>query len=129
MINRNTKASDSTLTDKQYKLHDFIPKFTKFPSNDLDFSNKYRAIDDNLYQSVKHDKLYFKSINVHCNKCNHNKVRMNATIERKIIFLNIEMQTCLVQQLNVKNIVLQFQQISQVLLDQIQTLLNLLSNI
>lgn len=41
MTKKNTKASDGNLTDKQYKLHDFIPEFTKFRSNELDFSNKY----------------------------------------------------------------------------------------
>ena len=102
MTNRNTKASDSTLTDKQYKLCDFIPEFTKFRSNDLDFSNKYGKIDDNLYQSFKREKIYFKSINVRCNKCNHNKVRMNAAVERKLIFLNIGVQNCLVQQFQCK---------------------------
>ena len=61
MTNRNTKASDSTLTDKQYKLYDFIPEFTKFRSNALDFCNKYGDIDNNLYQSVKSGKIYFKS--------------------------------------------------------------------
>ena len=61
MTNRNTKASDSSLADKQYKLCDFIPEFTKFRSNDLDFSNKYGDIDNNLYQSVKSGKIYFKS--------------------------------------------------------------------
>ena len=61
MTTRNTQASDSTLTDKQYKLYDFIPEFTKFRSNDLDFSNKYGDIDNNLYQSVKSGKIYFKS--------------------------------------------------------------------
>ena len=60
MTKRNTKASDSTLTDKQYKLCDFIPEFTKFRSNNLDFSNKFGSIDDNLYQSFKRGKIYFK---------------------------------------------------------------------
>ena len=102
MTNRNTKASDSSLADKQYKLCDFIPEFTKFRRNDLDFSNQYGTIDDNLYQSFKFGKIYFKSINVRCNKCNHNKVRMNAVVERKLIFLNKGLQICLVQQFQCK---------------------------
>ena len=88
MAKKNTKASDGTLTDKQYKLHDFIPEFAKFRSNELDFSNKYGHMDNNLYQSFKQGKIYFKSINVRCKRCKHNKVRMNTTIERKLIFLN-----------------------------------------
>lgn len=128
MTNRNTKASDSTLTDKQYKLYDFIPEFTKFRSNDLDFSNQYGDIDDNLYQSIKHGKIYFKSINVRCNKCNHNKIRMNATIERKLIFLNNGCRIVLFNSFNVKNVVLQSLLTSQVLFGQIQILLILLSN-
>ena len=102
MTKRNTKASDSTLTGKQYKLSDFIPEFAKFRSNDMEFSSKYGNIDDNLYQSFKRGKIYFKSIKVRCTKCKHDKVRMNGVVERKLIFLNIEMQTCLVQQFKCK---------------------------
>ena len=80
----------------------FHPEFTKFRSNDLDFSNEFGPIEDNLYQSFKRDKIYFKSIKVRCHKCNHDKVRMNATIECKLIFLNKGMQICLVQQFECK---------------------------
>lgn len=102
MAKRNTKASDSTLTGKQYKLCDFIPEFAKFRSSDLEFSNKYGNIEDNLYQSFKNGKIYFKSIKVRCDKCNHNKFILNGMVERKLIFLNSGMQTCLVQQFKCK---------------------------
>lgn len=102
MTNQNTKASSSTLTDKQYKLYYFIPEFSKFRRYDLDFRNKHGNIDDNLYQSYKCGKFYFKSINIRCSNCNHNKMRLNGTFERKLIFLNIGMQSCLVQQFQCK---------------------------
>lgn len=102
MNKRNTKASDSTLTGKQYKLCDFIPEFAKFRSSDLEFSYKYGTIDDNIYQSFKKGKIYFKSMNVRCTKCKHNKVRLNGVVERKLIFLNSGIQTCLVQQFKCK---------------------------
>ena len=102
MAKRNTKASDSTLTGKQYKLSDFIPEFAKFRSSGLEFSSKYGNIEDNLYQSFKKGKIYFKSIKVRCTECKHNKVKMNGVVERKLIFLNSGMQPCLVQQYKCK---------------------------
>ena len=88
MTNKNTKATDSTIVDKQYKLYYFIPEFSKFRRFDEDFNRNLRNIDDKLYQSFKKGKIYFKSINVRCRKCNNDKVRLNATTERKLIFLN-----------------------------------------
>ena len=70
MRKKNTKATDGSLTDKQYKLYDFIPEFAKFRNNELGFSNKYGYINNNLYQSFKHSKIYFKSINVRCKDIN-----------------------------------------------------------
>ena len=102
MTHKNTKATDSTIVDKQYKLYYFIPEFSKFRRFDEDFNHNLGNIDDNLYQSFKKGKIYFKSINVRCRKCNHDKVRLNATTERKLIFLNSGEQTCLVQQFQCK---------------------------
>lgn len=102
MSNKNTKASDSTINDKQFKLYDFIPEFSKFRSSDEDFRHNFGKIDDNLYQSYRKGCLYFKSRYVRCNKCKGIKVTLNATIERKLIFLNKGLEICLVQQFKCK---------------------------
>ena len=36
MNNENTKASNSTLNDKHYKLSDLIPEFAKFRTSEDD---------------------------------------------------------------------------------------------
>ena len=102
MTNKNTKASDSTINDKQFKLYDFIPEFSKFRSSDEDFRHNFGTIDDNLYQSYRNGNLYFKSCRVRCKKCNGTKVTLNATIERKLIFLNKGLEKCLIQQFKCK---------------------------
>ncbi len=65
-------------------------------------SNKFGLINDDFYQSFKRGKIYFKSIKVRCHNCSHDKVRMNATVESKLKFLNKGMQICLVQQFECK---------------------------
>lgn len=88
--------------DKQYKLYDFIPEFSKFRHSDKDFTSTWDSTDDNLYKSYRNGKIYLKNIRVRCSKCNYNKVRLNATVERKLIFLNNGKQTCIVQQFQCK---------------------------
>ena len=50
MTKENTKTSDCTIVDKQFKLSYFIPKFSKFRSYDDEFKNNFGKIDNNLYQ-------------------------------------------------------------------------------
>lgn len=102
MRNKNTKASNSTMSDKQFKLLDFVPEFSKFRHSDGEINNQYGDIDNNLYKSYRKGKIYFKSINVRCKKCKSRKVSLNGTVKRKLIFLNIGEQTCLIQQFQCK---------------------------
>lgn len=102
MAKENTKASNSTLVDKQYKLSDFIEEFTELRTSEDNSRFGCQNIDKNLYRSYKDGKIYFKDINVCCPKCNSRKVTYNATVERELIFLNIGNKTCLVQQFKCK---------------------------
>ena len=55
MINKNTKVSDSTINDKQFKIYDFIPEFSKFRSSDEIFditSGQSMIIYTNLTEIV-----------------------------------------------------------------------------
>lgn len=102
MNDKNTKASNSTLTDKQYKLSDFIEEFAKFRTSEDNSRFGCENIDNNLYRSYKNGKIYFKNIKCRCPKCNSRNVSLNATVERELIFLNIGNQTCLIQQFKCK---------------------------
>ena len=102
MTHKNTKASNSTLSDIQYKLSDFIPEFSKFRHFEPEINYKYGDIDNNLYKSYKKGKIYFKSINIRCHRCKSRHVNLNVTIQRKLIFLNEGEQICLVQQFQCK---------------------------
>ena len=102
MNNENTKAPNSTLNDKQYKLSDLIPEFAKFRTSEDNSQYGCQNIDNNLFRSYKSNKIYFKNITTRCPKCNSKNVTLNATIERKLIFLNIGNQDCLIQQFKCK---------------------------
>ena len=102
MNNENTKAPNSTLNDKQYKLSDLIPEFAKFRTSEDNSQYGCQNIDNNLFRSYKSNKIYFKNINTRCPKCNSKNVALNAIIGRKLIFLNIGNQDCLIQQFKCK---------------------------
>ena len=82
---KNTKASDSTINDKQFKLR-FYSGIFKFRSSDEIFQQNFGTIDDTLYSSYRMDNHYFKNRNVRCNKCEGTKVTLNSNIERNLFF-------------------------------------------
>ena len=103
MTNKDTKASNINIVDKQYKLYDFIPEFSRFKKSDPEIGFNNESIGSNLFRTYKNGKIYFKSLCVRCEKCKKKDVVLNAIVNRKLIFLNIGEQDCLVQQFQCKN--------------------------
>ena len=60
MNKENTKASNSTLTDEQYKLSDFIEEFVEFRTCEDNSRFGCDNISNNLFRSYKNGKIYFK---------------------------------------------------------------------
>ena len=93
----NIKASSSNLSDKLYKLSDFIPEFSKFRTNEDKIRIGCQSIDDSLFVSTRKGEKYFKPVNIICPKCYSRDVVKNGTYSRKLIFLIIGEQNCVVQ--------------------------------
>ena len=102
MNKENTKASNSTLTDNQYKLSDFIEEFVEFRTAEDNSRFGCDNISENLFISYKEGKIYFKNIKTRCHKCKSRDVSLNATKRRELVFLIKRNQTCLVQQFKCK---------------------------
>ena len=60
MSKENTKASNSTLADKQYKLYDFIEEFVEFRTEEDNSRFGCNNISDNLFRSYKNGKFILK---------------------------------------------------------------------
>ena len=97
MTNTNIKASYSTMFDKQFKLSDFVPEFSRFRTNEDKNRIGCQSIDNNLFISTRKGKKYFKPVNVACPKCGSHDIVKNGTYSRKLIFLTIGEQNCIVQ--------------------------------
>ena len=93
----NIKASNSIMFDKQFKLCDFVPEFSRFRTDEDKIQNGCHSIDDSLFVSTKKGKKYFKPVNVVCPECYSRNVVKNGTYSRKLIFLTIGEQNCVVQ--------------------------------
>ena len=53
MKKQNIKASNSNISDKLYKLSDFIPEFSKFRTKEDKTRIGSQSIDDSLFVSTK----------------------------------------------------------------------------
>ena len=93
----NIEASSCTLSDKQYKLYDFIPEFSQFRTDEDKIRNGCQSIDNSLFVSTRKGEKYFKPVNVVCPECGSHDVVKNGTYSRKLIFLTIGEQNCVVQ--------------------------------
>lgn len=93
----NIKASNSIMFDKQFKLCDFVPEFSRFRTDEDKIQNGCHSIDDSLFVSTRKGKKYFKPVNVVCPECYSRNVVKNGTYSRKLIFLTIGEQNCVVQ--------------------------------
>ena len=97
MRKTNIKASNSIMLDKQFKLCDFVPEFSRFRTNEDKIQNGLHSIDDSLFVSTRKGEKYFKPVNVVCPECHSRDVVKNGTYSRKLIFLTIGEQNCVVQ--------------------------------
>ena len=103
MRKTNIKASNSIMLDKQFKLYDFVPEFSRFRTNEDKIQNGLHSIDDSLFVSTRKGEKYFKPVNVVCPECNSRDVVKNGTYNRKLIFLTIGEQNCVVQKYKCNN--------------------------
>ena len=99
----NIKASNSIMFDKQFKLCDFVPEFSRFRTDEDKIQNGCHSIDDSLFVSTRKGKKYFKPVNVVCPECYSRNVVKNGTYSRKLIFLTIGEQNCVVQKYKCNN--------------------------
>ncbi len=97
MTNQNIKASYSIMSDKQFKLSDLIPEFSKYRTIEDKKRIGCQTIDDSLFTITKKGKKYFKPSNVFCPECNSHDVVKNGTYSRKLIFLIDGEQECIIQ--------------------------------
>lgn len=97
MNKTNIKASNSNMYDKQFILCDFFPEFNEFRSSDDKSRFGCDSIADSLFVSSRKGEMYFKSTNVRCPECKSRNVVKNGTFNRKLIFLRIGEQNCIVQ--------------------------------
>ena len=97
MIKLNIKASNSIMSDKQFKLSDLIPEFSKYRTIEDKKRIGCQTIDDSLFTITKKGKKYFKPSNVFCPECNSHDVVKNGTYSRKLIFLIDGEQECIIQ--------------------------------
>lgn len=97
MTTINIKASNGILSDKQYILSDFIPDFSRFRSNEDKIRIGCQSIDNSLFVSRRKGEKYFKPVNVVYLECYSWAVVKNGTYSRKLIFLTIGEQKCVVQ--------------------------------
>lgn len=97
MTTINIKASNSIMLDKQFKLCDFVPEFSRFRTDADKIKNGCHSIDDSLFVSTRKGEKYFKPVNVVCPECYSRDVVKNGTYSRKLIFLTIGEQNCVVQ--------------------------------
>ena len=74
MTKTNIKASNSIMSDKQFKLSDLIPEFFRFRTNEDKTRIGCQSIDDSLFVSTRKGEKYFKPLNVVCPECKSHDV-------------------------------------------------------
>ena len=97
MTSTNIKASNSIMFDLQFKLSDFVPEFSRFRTDGDKIRNGCHSIDDSLFISTRKGEKYFKPVTVVCTKCGSHDIVKNGTYSRKLIFLTIGEQNCVIQ--------------------------------
>ena len=97
MSKLNIKASNSIMSDKQFKLSDLIPEFSKYRTIEDKKRISCQTIDNSLFTITKKGKKYFKPSNVFCPECKSHDVVKNGTYSRKLIFLIYGEQECIIQ--------------------------------
>ena len=103
MTNRNTKASNNILEAIEYKLSDFILEFAELRQPEDNSRFGCENISDNLFRTYRDGRIYFKNIKTRCPSCNSRKVTFDSVKRRKLIFLRIGAQNCIIQQYKCDN--------------------------
>ena len=102
MNKTNITASDSIMLDKQFKLSDFIPEFSKFRCvRDKKHIGSLNN-DNSLFMLPKKGKMYIKPVVPVCYECGSRNVVKYGTYERKLIFLDIGEKICIIQKYKCK---------------------------
>ena len=97
MFNRNTKASNNSMKNMEYKLSDFVPEFVEFRQPDDNSRFGCENISNDLFRTYRKGKIYFKNVNPRCPLCKSRNVICDSVAIRKLIFLRIGAQNCLIQ--------------------------------
>lgn len=102
MPKENTKASNNSINNNQYKLSDFVPEFAELRQSEDNSRFGCDNISNNLFRTFKKGKIYFKNIKTRCPTCKSQKVNKDSVVGRKLIFLRIGEQRCLIQKYKCK---------------------------
>lgn len=97
MTNENTKASNNSMKDIEYKLTDFIPEFVEFRQPEDNSRFGCNDISENLFRTTRNGKIYFKNIAASCPSCKSRNVIYDSVINRKLVFLRIGRKNCDIQ--------------------------------
>jgi len=98
----NSLAPINTLEFKQYNLCDFCEEFSDFRSDERNSLFGCENISNNLIKVIKKDKIYFKDKKPICPDCNSKNIHKNGNYLRKLFFLNIGEQICVIQKYQCK---------------------------
>ena len=98
----NTKASNNRLDAIQYKLTDFVPEFVEFRQPEDNSRFGCDTISNNLFMTFRNGRIYFNNISARCPSCKSHKVVYDSTIGRKLIFLRIGTNYCIIQRYRCK---------------------------
>ena len=102
MSSKNIKAPYECMELKEYKLSDFVPEFSEFRQSDDLSRFGCENIEDNLIRLEKRGKIHFENRIAVCPSCKSHHIVKNGTYERKLIFLRIGEQKCIIQKYKCK---------------------------
>ena len=102
MTSTNIKAPHECMKSKQYKLFDFVPEFSEFRQFDDLSRFGCENIADNLIRLEKKGKIHFENKISICPSCKSKNIVKNGKYERKLIFLRIGEQNCMIQKYKCK---------------------------
>ena len=102
MPKENTKASNNSINNNQYKLSDFVPEFAELRQSEDNSRFGCDNISNNLFRTFRKGKIYFKNVKTRCPFCKSKKVNKDSVVSRKLIFLRIGEQRCLIQKYKCK---------------------------
>ena len=103
MTSSNIKAPYECMEPKEYKLFDFVSEFSEFRHFDDLSRFGCENIANNLIRLEKKGKIHFENKISICPCCKSKSIVKNGKYERKLIFLRIGEQNCMIQKYKCKN--------------------------